>query len=274
MKPPVESEEEPLIVLGDRLEFLGKPTQCLGHVHLHNRSLEKVRIKQIPLVDSRLTGPAEVSVSHLRVSARLPPGTSLRTSARLLIPSHTPPGKYTAAALVGNVRKPVAVDVLESWDLAVIPADLSVKLHPGERLLRTVQITNRGNMPWDIPKAAVASLEEKDGIRQNMFLSLTKAEKPNYESVLNDFVKRMRDSEVQPAKIKILSEAEVLLPEETQEVKLEISFPDNLKKNRRYSGSVHFENAVVQLDIEVLGNSERTRSRSHEKIRRPTPTSR
>jgi hypothetical protein len=269
MKPPVESTDEPWVILGDRLQFLGKPAQCLGHVHLHNRSAGKVRIKRIPLVDSKLTGPAEISVSHLQLFARLLPGTALQAPAQVSIPPHTPPGRYTADALVGNVRKPVTIEVLESWDLAVLPAELGLKLQLGERVVRTVQLTNRGNMPWNIPHAAFAPLEGGDGIHHNIFLALTKTKEPTFEGVLNDFVKRMRDNEVEPAKVKILSDTEVLPPGGTLELQLEISFPDNIKKNRRYSGTVQFDNARLRLDIEVLGNTARTRSRPHEKIRRP-----
>lgn len=273
MKPPVESADEPWVVLEDRLQFLGKPTLCLGHLHLHNRSDEKVRIKRIPLVESRLTGPADVSVSHLQLLARLLPGTELQVRAQVLIPPHTPPGRYTAEALVGNIRKPVAIDVLESWDLAILPASLSLKPHLGERPVLTVQLTNRGNMPWNIPRAAFAPLEGGDGIHHNIFLSLTKTREPTFEAVLNDFVKRTRENEVEPAKVKILSDADVLAPGETRELQLEISLPDSIKKNRRYRGVVQFDNAALQLNIEVIGNSVRTR-KPHEKIRRPTPTSR
>ena len=270
MKLPAEAVDEPWVILGDRLQLLGKPTQCLGHLHLKNRSAEKVRIRRIPLVDSRLTGPTEVSVSHLQLFARLLPDTELQTSAQLRLPPQTPPGRYMAEALVGNVRKPVAVDVLESWDIAILPTELTMKLHLGECLIRTVQLTNRGNVPWNIPRAAFAPLEGGDGIHHNIFLALTKTKEPTVEGVLNDFVKRLRENEVEPAKVKILSDADILAPGENQEVQLEISFPDNLKKNRRYSGHVSFDNASLRLDIEVLGNSERKRSRPHEKIRRPT----
>lgn len=272
MTAPVESPDEPWVVLGDRLQFLGKPGQCLGDIHLHNRSNEKVRVKQIPLIDSKLTGPADVSVSHLQLVAKLLPGTALQARAKVQMPPHTPPGRYTAEALVGNVRKPVSIEVLESWDLAILPADLSLKLQSGERAVRTVHLTNRGNVPWNIPHAAFAPLEGGDGIHHNLFLSLTKATEPTFESVLNDFVKRIRDNEVEPAKVKILSDADVLLPGETQELQLEISLPTNIKKNRRYRGAVRFDDAALQLDIEVLGNSARTR-KPHEKIRRTTNTS-
>lgn len=260
MKTAMASGDEPWVILGDRLQFLGKPTLCLGHVHLQNQSPEKVRIKKIPLVASKLTGPTEVSVSHLQLFARLLPGTALQATAQVLIPPDTPPGRYTAEALVGNVRKPVAVDVLESWDLAIIPAELSLKFDLGERLVRTVQLTNRGNMPWNLHRAAFATLQEVDGVHRNIFLSLKETPEPSYEKVLNNFVKRMRDTEVEPAKIKILSKTDVLRPGESQELRLEISLPDNLKKNRRYSGGVSFENASLLLNIEVLENSVRTRS--------------
>jgi hypothetical protein len=260
MKSTMASPDEPWVILGDRLQFLGKPPLCLGHVHLQNRSLEKVRIKRIPLVASKLTGPAEVSISHLQLFARLLPGTALQATAQVLIPPQTPPGRYTAEALVGNVRKPVSVDVLESWDIGIIPASLSLKFHAGERLVRTVQLANRGNMPWDLRRAAFAPLQEVGGVHRSIFLSLKETVVPNYEVVLNNLVKQMQDTEVEPAKIRILSKVDVLPPGESRDLEIEISLPDNLKKGRRYNGEVSFENALLLLDIEVLENSARKRS--------------
>jgi len=254
VEPAAEPTRQPWVILGSHLHFIGKPTLCLGHVHLRNQSPEELRIKRIPFAAPKLTGPADVPVSHVQVSARLLPGVSLQAPSRLLIPPQTPPGRYTAEVLAGNVRKPVTVDVLESWDLAIIPRGFSLKLHAGERPVCTVQLTNRGNMPWDLRRAALAPLDEKDGINRNVFQSLKNAHGAGYETVLNDFVKRLQESEVGPAKIKILCEADVLEPGETQELKLEISLPDNLRKNRHYSGEISFENARLALDMEVLEN--------------------
>jgi hypothetical protein len=255
MKGTLKPTSLPWGIVGDELHLLGTPMLCLGYVRLQNQSAEKVRIKRIPLAASKLTGPVDVPVSHLQLFARLLPGAALQAPVRLLIPPQTPPGKYSAEALVGNVRKSVIVDVLESRDLRIIPEDFHLKLHAHERAVRTVQLTNHGNMPWRLRQAALVPLVERDGVHRNISLSLRNTREPAYENVLNDFVKRMQDTEVGPAKIKIVSDADVLGPGESQNLELDISLPDNLKKNRRYTGKMFFENARLLLDIEILENS-------------------
>jgi hypothetical protein len=161
----------------------------------------------------------------------------------------------TTEALVGKARKQVFVDVLESWDIAVVPTSFSLKPAGGKRLVRTIHVTNRGNMPWEIRAAALVPLQERNGIHRNIFLSLKNSEKGGYESVLNDFAARMKEALMEPAKIKIISKTTFVPPGETKEMDIEISLPANVKKNRLYSGEVPFENARLLLDIEVREKS-------------------
>jgi len=262
MKTDKISPHFPWILVGNHLSFLGKPSCCQGRVHLRNQSSEKLRIKRIPLVDSKLSGPAEVPVSGLQVFARLLPGAEVQACAQIFMPPQTQPGRYSAEALVGESRKDVTVDVLESWDIAVIPSTLSLKLAVGTHLTRTIQVTNLGNMPWEIRGAAFAPLHEQHDIHRDIYLSLKEGGKSGYEKVLNDFAARLHDTLVEPAKIKIKSKTEVLQPGETEDIELEISLPASLKKNRRYNCEVTFENASLLLEIEMRQPSTATRKGS------------
>lgn len=256
MNMPAVTGDVSWSIQGEKLHLIGKPSLCVGEISVRNLSAEKIRLKRIPLASSRMSGPSEISVSHLRVFGILPPGAAMQVPVQLPIPPQTPPGRYAAEAVIGGARKSVTIDVLESWDLAINPGEISLKLHPGERARRPVLLTNRGNMPYTLHRAAFAPLQDKDGTHRNIFLSLRHATaEPDYEAVLNDFVKRMQDTEVEPARIGILSDGRSLLPGETRDFEIEISLPEDLKRNRRYSGKATFENARLLLDIEVLGNS-------------------
>ena len=255
MQAVTESPPLPWAIVGEHMRFIGKPSSCLGNIHLRNRTDEKLRVKRIPLSASKLAGPVKVLVRDLEVFAVLPPGAEAHICCKIPLPPQTPPGKYSAQALMGEARKPVLVDVLESWDIALIPTELSLRPADGKRLVHTIQVTNHGNMPWEIHGAALAPLQEKNGIHRNIFLSLKNCVKGGYEGVLNDFAARMKETVVEPAKIKIISKTAFLQPGETREMDLEISLPANVKRNRRYSGEVPFENARLLLDIEVRGKS-------------------
>jgi hypothetical protein len=252
-----QTEDTPLVIEAQHLHFVGKPDRCAGFIALHNPSAAKIRIKSLPLASSRLSGPVELSVSHLRVFARLCPGASLLVPARLPIPPDAPPGQYKAELLAGKTRKPLTVDVLESWDLAVVPEEVSFKLHRQGSAKVQAQLRNRGNMPYVVPRAGLAPLQEEDGIHRNIFLAIKNTPGADYEKTVSDFFGRMRETIVEPARIKIVSGTETLGPGETGEMEIEILPPDNLKKNRRYHGAVSFENARLLFDIEVLENSTR-----------------
>jgi hypothetical protein len=247
--------EASLAVLGPELRFIGKPAECLGRIHLVNRSPEKLRLKNVPLTEARLSGPFELSMEHLPLFAKLLPGMALQVPVLLPIPLQTPPGRYTAVAVVDGREVPVTVDVLESWDITVIPTEISLKLAKGSRATIPIQLTNRGNMSWSLPRAAFAPLSERDGLHRNAFLALKNAPEASAQSVADEFVKRMQETEVEPARIEIRSGVESLSPGATEEVEIEITLPDNLKKNRLYDGSISFERSHLRLDIEILNHS-------------------
>lgn len=245
----------------ESLHLIGKPGQCFGQVNVCNRSSQKVRIKRLPLAEPGLRGPGKVPVTELQLFARIPPGATAQVQAHLPIPPHTPPGRYTGEVVVGDVTRRAIVDVLESWELGILPAEISLKLQAGngdaapEPVKRLIQLINRGNMPWSLRRSALASLEEEDGVHRNVFQSFTQTEGDDYQTVLNDFVRRMRETEVEPARIRFLGDADVIQPGDTRNLEIEIAPPKNLKRNRRYTGSASFENAVLFLDIEIVKNS-------------------
>lgn len=252
MEPGLKEKHDTWTIRGDRVQFIGTPLLCAGHVHLHNRSTDEVRIKRIPIAGSKLTGPTDVPVSDLRTSAKLLPGSSLQAPCTLRLPPQTPPGRYRAELVVGGERKLVLVDVLESWDLAIIPSALILKVHAGKPAVCTIQLTNLGNMSFTLPRGALVPLDESGGVNRSIVLSLKDAKAARYEDVLNELVKHLQETEVEPARVKIVSDRPVIAPGETQDLKLEISFPAKLKRNRRYRGDIAFENARLMLDIEVL----------------------
>jgi hypothetical protein len=238
----------------EQLCFIGKPSACVGQVSIVNRSTEKVRLKKIPLSSPRLRGPIEVPLTHLPVFAYLPPGASAQVSVMLQLPPQTPPGRYAAEAVIGSELKPVLIDVLESWDIAIAPGHISLKLHEGERTSRLLQLANRGNMPWRVHRAAFASLQEVDGVHRSFSLALKNTKGRSYEELLNDFVERMRETTIESPRLKFLDGPDILQPGEMSEFEIEISCPQNLKKHRRYVGKAVFENARLSLDIELIEN--------------------
>lgn len=248
-----EVAELDLALGADPLHFIGPPGGCSAFADLHNRSAQKLNVRRLPIMAAGVRTADNLPLTQLELSALIAPGASSRARLKLALHPQTPPGRYEAEVVVGKEPRKVTIQILEAWDVAVLPEALSIKKAPGDNgLSRTILVTNRGNMPWHVPDAVFAPLKEQEGLHRNIFQSLRASGEKGLTDVLNDFVKRMQETEVEPATVRITSSREALKPGETRELGLEISLPKELKKHRRYTGSISFENAHIALDIEVF----------------------
>ncbi len=248
-----EETEQNLALGADPLHFIGPPGSCSAFVDLHNRSVQRVNVRRLPIMAAGVKTAENLPLTELELSALIAPGAFSRARLKLALHPQTPPGRYEAQIVVGKEPRKATIQILEAWDVAVLPEALSIKKGPGENgLTRTILVSNRGNMPWYVPDAVFAPLKEQEGVHRNIFQSLRASGANGLTDVLNDFVKRMQETEVEPATVRITSPQDVFKPGETRELELEISLPKELKKHRRYTGSISFENAHVALDIEVF----------------------
>jgi hypothetical protein len=240
---------------GDELFFCGQPPFCLGQIDLRNHTAEKVKIKRLPISGLDLQTLRGTELNELRVFARLEPGESQVLPAQLLVHPQTKPGTYSGTVRFGDTERPVIVEVLESWDLAVAPNRVSLKVRNGERLSRTIVIRNVGNMPYTLRRASFLRLFQEGGVHTSIFEALKAGGREGYEKVLDEFMKRMSEKEVEPAKIRISSEHSVIEPGSSVQAELEITLPAELKRNHLYLGHVSFENAELVIDLEVLNGT-------------------
>jgi hypothetical protein len=248
-----EEAEQNLVLGADSLHFIGPPGSCSAFADLHNRSAQKLNLRRLPIIASGVMTAENLPLTEVELSAQMAPGASSRARLKLALHPQTPPGRYEAEVVVGKEPRKATIQIVEAWDVAVLPESLSIKKGADENgLSRTVLVSNRGNMPWHVPDAVFAPLKEQEGLHRNIFQSLRASGANGLTDVLNDFVRRMQAAEVGPATVRIDSSGDVLKPGETRELAIEISLPKELKKHRRYSGSISFENAQVALDIEVF----------------------
>jgi hypothetical protein len=256
--------EQELSIGPEHLHFVGPPMNCSGFLDLYNPSTERVRLRErLPISAPAMANAAKLLLPNVELIALLGPGGTVRTRLNLALHPQTPPGRYEAEVMVRKQARKTTIDILETWDVAVLPEAFSIKEPAGARVTRTLWITNRGNMKWQMQDALFAPLKENHGIHRNLFQSLKGAGEKGVVEVLDAFLKGMQETEVEPATVRITSSREPLEPGATREVTVEIALPKGLKRHRRYSGFLSFENSFVRLDVEVLDNpSPRSKARS------------
>ncbi|WGM40656.1 hypothetical protein [Caulobacter sp. NIBR1757] len=133
---------------GEVLALSGSASSLKIPVTVHNASAKTVRIADASLVEVR----SEASGLSLRLEPApfqmiVGPRATSSTQLRLRLDPLTPPGHYRGEIKVGDLVRPVEIDVLERTALSIRPAPLLVDASLGRRQTLMVAFENRGNTP-------------------------------------------------------------------------------------------------------------------------------
>jgi hypothetical protein len=230
--------------------FAGAPMSCQGYVELINESAEHVAPKAIAITklkpdpgQGRLPAPA-------RVSVRLGPHQRVCVPIEVALDPTTPPGSYTGQLSCGSQTEEIVVNVLENWDLRILPGSVNITASPGERVAVRVLFTNLGNTDITLPDSLPLYLEDKLEIRRYLNAALKIASNQGYEKFLDRFVEELADAAVGTATVQFKTDGAKFRSGENKQVELQVQLPEDLKKNRVYKGLMKFKNARVVLEVE------------------------
>jgi hypothetical protein len=255
------SEEYGLALGAGPFLFSGKPPFITGTVSLVNSSGEKVKVRSL-LLDgpglkfqrTRRVAPgkiAEPGPAPVRVFKRLDPLDETNARAQVIIDRYTPPGEYEAQVRFGEERATARIFVLENHQLRLTPNRLTITAAPGERVTKTVYVTNEGNVPFNTRKAAFAPLQALDMVHQSLAIALNEAGDKGHEKFLDRFFSELADREVAPAKLKLTVQDEVIGPGETKRVEITIQLPADMKNKRTYRSRIAFRDTKLAMEVDV-----------------------
>ena len=241
----VELGTEPLI-------FAGKPPFLLGFVDVRNVSGGKLRLRNVSLSGLDLKLIQGGRFDSVPAFALLGSGERRKVRVRLPLQPQTPPGVYEGRMECAGEDCAVTVQVLESWTLSVTPVSMSIKILPGHKVVRSVQVTNDGNMPYALHRVIFAPLKEQDGLHRAIYTALKEASTQGGEKTFDAFVRELGDREVKPLTVKVRSGDLVLHPGASSRLELEFDGVESLKRHCLYTGTVQFESSVLSFDIEIV----------------------
>lgn len=261
MEKKPTSEEHGLALGSGPFLFSGKPPFITGTVSLINSSREKVKVHSL-VVDgpglkfqrSRRVAPGKTSEpgpARVRVYKRVDPLDETNAHAEIIVDRYTPPGEYEAQVRFGEEQATARIFVLENHELRLTPDRLTITAAPGERITKTVYVTNEGNVPFNTRKAAFAPLQALDMVHQSLAIALNKAGDKGHEKFLDRFVSELAEREVEPAKLKLNVQDEVIEPGETKRVEITIQLPADMKNKRTYRSRIAFRNTKLAMEVDV-----------------------
>jgi hypothetical protein len=261
------------LIIGDaRVVLIGRPPLLSGMLHVKNPTADKIKLKSglVRLKDRQWGDPHKPLV--LAVSARLTAGAAAHVPVSLTVDQAMPPGEYAGEATFDGEDKPrsLVVKVLENRAVAVTPAAFEVYGAPGANVSVPAIVSNLGNVPFVLPKVALAALGLDTAVTQLFHVAMARKGAEGHQAALDAYARLVGESEVEPAKVLIGAGAgEALKPGESIETTLQFELPPRLARHRLYRGTFSIGKAECAVQIEVAeGSVEGTRPGSAPKARR------
>ena len=230
-------------------------------MELINKSAEDVEPKALAITNLEPRSEHGRLPTAARVSVRLGPHERLRVPIEVALDAATPPGSYAGQLSCGSQREDVVINVLENWDLRIVPQRVTIKASANETVVLPVLITNLGNIELALPDSVSLHLEHDLEIGRLLDTALIAAGRQGFAKFLDRFVEELAGSAIDPATVQFKPGAVKFRAGETRQVELEIHLPPNLHENRLYRGMMKFWNARLTLDVECLGQPKATRRR-------------
>lgn len=237
--------------------FSGPPSHCVGELTLVNDSSAKVKVRRLTsMAPARIRkGREALADACLRLEARLPPHREVTVNATLDVDPRTPPGRYQTTLVCGRQKEQVEVEIEPDPDLEIQPNHLRLLGRSGERLVQTLRLHNRGNLPINLGDVAMVWLRERDWIGRTLVYSLRETSpEDNYEDFANRLLQNFRASLVVPARIS-LTPATVLAPGEQLERSLALTLPRDIRKGRQYRGFIKINEYRIWMELHCTGES-------------------
>jgi hypothetical protein len=146
---------------------------------LRNDSAELAHLTGASLADVRLAGGGPpLNLDPVPVAIRVAAKGVGRAQLRLRLDPATPPGRYEGQLRLGDLVRPLAIDVLPSVKLNIRPAPLIVDAAQGLAPVVAVSFENRGNVPLTVDVSGRYPLAEEAPVAPDRLDSASQGDNP------------------------------------------------------------------------------------------------
>jgi hypothetical protein len=232
----------------EEIVLTGRPQFLKGRLTLENQTGEPIFIRELPL---KTKGRSLAQTSHsIQVNSPMQPGEVRNHKALLSLDAQTLPGVYHFQMLVGAHERPVRVVVLENIAATFNPKEIQLAgMQAGKTYTCKIQVTNAGNVPFDIPGAEVSPTLNL-GVLFNNFSDATeqKKEKEGFDVWINTLLKDVRQ-DVADVKVSIKETGQILQPGKSMILNVSLTLAKNTDLNQIYKGSIPFHNRAIPFSI-------------------------
>jgi hypothetical protein len=182
------------------------------------------------------------------------------SEVRLHLPPETPPGRYGGHASVAGEQRAVVIVVEPHSRLRVRPAQTFVATSAGASADFMIELTNAGNVAFDVPKTSTFDLDSSEGQDRALGRALRAQLEPD-ERRVDRFFEELRELHGGEGRVEVVSGAGPLEPGTSRELRCRIDVPDMVQPGSYYEGAWELDSAVHSIIVEVTAAAPRTRGR-------------
>ena len=146
---------------GRAVTLVGAPGPISHQLEFHNSGEQRAILRQATLVSAQIEAAAGQAPGVVMPSVVLHPGQARRVPVRITIPLYTPPGRYDGKLHVGGQTVDVVIHVVERYELEIAPTELVLENRAGDRTVRQLVCTNRGNVPLVFGEIGAVVLDDE-----------------------------------------------------------------------------------------------------------------
>lgn len=195
------------------------------------------------------TGALPLHIRSLRSAAPAVSTLSFR------LPNSTPPGSYRGNIELGEERVPIVVEVEPRASLRFLRSRLAFREEPGARTTAELMVCNRGNVGVVVPEEDKFCIFADDGLVQAMYSGLVEEDgdgKQRLDRIMDELAKAHGGL----VRVRVIKGAGPVTPEEVRKLSVEFHFSHRLTGGHTYRGSWSVSGASLEVQIEVIGESD------------------
>jgi hypothetical protein len=237
------SEYDILDLSGDApIILVGEAKSLRGELRLRNPGTDRIQLREASLRLQLAQSSKPLPFSQVSLPAGLQPGQAQRVKLALDLDPQTPPGEYKGELEIAGHTRAVIVYVAEVVRLALSPQELVIDQPSGSTAVKSLILTNEGNVPLTIGPIGPVALGEELMLRSSVSATVAAAGEKEARSLgklFTDLIGQEAKAVLAAAGyLNVMNAVLTLQPGEARVLSLEIHLPQDLSANSRYIGRV------------------------------------
>jgi hypothetical protein len=238
----IEWDEEEIILTGP-------PAFLKGMITLHNRSDEKVLVRDLAIQATERSA-VDIAQQSLPLHSMLQPRETRLQKARISLNPTTPPGTYRFEVQSGKTTRPLTLIVQEHLRFSLSPQRfVLLGIAPEQVHQKEILLANMGNIPVTVPNIRHNTTLDMDLICRNLSMAIRDTGSEGIEATMDTLVKGIREDMVDWLDITIQEAGEIIEPGTSKLLHISFKLPKDIDPRRVYEGEIRFLDSFLSYRI-------------------------